>query len=183
MKSHKCLILLAATLLVAGCAPRGNFSAASAQAPVPERGAIALRERPASTPQSSKEIGRENRLIGKILVADRSLERIDHFRTLGMKGGFGQDQPVCDFIATEKWVSQFGPTIQAGERFSIGKATVVEATDGYGNTGTKLILESAAPKEGLVFYCYAFNARERAYWAIEKPQIQQALAGFFHFAE
>lgn len=117
------------------------------------------------------------------LVAEVSLAHIDRFRTLGMRQGFGSDQPLCDFIATDKWVSKRGTSIEAGEKIKIGKATVVEATDGFGNTGTKLILDSAEPKEGLVFYCYAFNSGEKAYWAIGKQKIKKALSGYFHIEE
>ena len=73
--------------------------------------------------------------------------------------------------------------IKAGERIKIGKATIVEATDGFGNTGTKLILDSAEPREGLVFYCYAFNSSEKAYWAIDKKKIKMALSGYFRIEE
>jgi hypothetical protein len=125
----------------------------------------------------------EKRMLGITLVADKGLAHIDHFRTLGMARGFGTNQPLCDFIATEKWVSKRGTSIPAGEKIKIGKATLVETTDGFGNTGTKLILDSAEPKEGLVFYCYAFNRREKAYWAIDKKQIKEALSGYFHVEE
>jgi hypothetical protein len=125
----------------------------------------------------------EKQMLGVTLVADKSLDKIDQFRTLGMGRGFGNDQPLCDFIATEKWVSKRGTSIQAGEKVKIGKATLIEATDGFGNTGTKLILDSAEPKEGLVFYCYAFNSREKAYWAIDKKKIKKALSGYFHIEE
>jgi len=127
--------------------------------------------------------GLEKEMLGVTLVADKSLGNIEHFRTLGMGRGFGSDQPLCDFIATEKWVSKRGASIKAGEKIKIGKATVVEATDGFGNTGTKLILDSAEPKEGLVFYCYAFNSREKAYWAIDKEKIKEAISGYFHIEE
>jgi hypothetical protein len=127
--------------------------------------------------------GPEKEMLGITIVADVSLSRIDQFRTLGMAGGFGENQPLCDFIATEKWISKRGSSIQKGETIHIGKATVVEATDGFGNTGTKLILDSAEPKEGLVFYCYAFNRAEKAYWAIDRRQIEQALTGYFHIEE
>jgi hypothetical protein len=125
----------------------------------------------------------EKQMLGVTLVADKSLAHIDHFRTLGMGRGFGSDQPLCDFIATEKWVSKRGAAVQAGEKIKIGKATLVAATDGFGNTGTKLILDSAEPKEGLVFYCYAFNRREKTYWAIDKEKIKTALSGYFHIEE
>jgi hypothetical protein len=138
----------------------------------------------AATKQRDKvESPLEKQMLGVKLVVDSDLDRIDKFRTLGMRHGFGGNQPVCDFIATEKWVNTHGTTIKGGDVITIGKATVVEATDGYGNTGTKLILESAAPKEGLVFYCYAFNAEEKAYWATDKRQVQKALMGYFHFAK
>ena len=127
--------------------------------------------------------GLEKEMLGVTLVADKSLGHIDHFRTLGMRQGFGSDQPLCDFIATDKWVSKRGASIEAGEKIKIGKATLVETTDGFGNTGTKLILDSAEPKEGLVFYCYAFNSREKAYWAIDKKKIKKALSGYFHIEE
>ncbi len=122
----------------------------------------------------------EKEMLGASLVVERNLANIDRFRSLGMRGGFGSDQPLCDFIATDKWVSKHGASIEAGEKIKIGKVTVVEATDGFGNKGTKLILDSAEPKEGLVFYCYAFNAREKAYWAIGKEEIKEALSGYFH---
>jgi hypothetical protein len=127
--------------------------------------------------------GLEKEVLGITLVADVSLAKIDRFRTLGMGQGFGGNQPLCDFIATEKWVSKRGGSIEAGEKIKIGKATVVEATDGFGNKGTKLILESAEPKEGLVFYCYAFNSRKQTYWAIDKEKIKKALSGYFHIEE
>jgi hypothetical protein len=127
---------------------------------------------------SGKEL--EKQMRGVTLVADKSLADIDRFRTLGMRRGFGNDEPLCDFIATEKWVSKRGASIKAGEKVKIGKVTLVEATDGFGNTGTKLILDSAEPNEGLVFYCYAFNRSEKAYWAIDKEKIKQALSGYFH---
>ena len=130
---------------------------------------------------SGKEL--EKQMLGVTLVADKSLANIDHFRTLGMRRGFGNDEPLCDFIATEKWVSKRGTSIKAGEKIKIGKVSLVEATDGFGNTGTKLILDSAEPNEGLVFYCYAFNSSEKAYWAIDKKQIKQALSGYFHIEE
>jgi hypothetical protein len=125
----------------------------------------------------------EKEMLGVTLVADKSLGNIDQFRTLGMRRGFGSDQPLCDFIATEKWVGKRGASIEAGEKIKIGKATFVEATDGFGNKGTKLILDSAEPKEGLVFYCYAFNSREKAYWAIGKEKVKVALSGYFHIEE
>lgn len=135
----------------------------------------------AEAPAPGKELEKE--MLGVTLVADKSLDHIDHFRTLGMSRGFGSDQPLCDFIATEKWVSKRGALIKAGERIKIGKATIVEATDGFGNTGTKLILASTEPQEGLVFYCYAFNSDEKAYWAIDKKKIKMALSGYFRIEE
>ncbi len=135
----------------------------------------------AEAARPGKEV--EKQMLGITLVADKSLDNINHFRTLGMQRGFGSDQPLCDFIATEKWVSKRGASIKAGEKVKIGKATVVEATDGYGNTGTKLILYSAEPNEGLVFYCYAFNSGKKAYWAIDKKKIQAALSGYFRIEE
>jgi len=157
--------------ILTGCSAETNCASAK-----PKESRVA-----AEAPAPGKEL--EKGMLGVTLVADKSLDHIDHFRTLGMSRGFGSNQPLCDFIATEKWVSKQGASIKAGERIKIGKATVVEATDGFGNTGTKLILDSAEPKEGLVFYCYAFNSGEKAYWAIDKNKIKKALAGYFHIEE
>ncbi len=154
----------------------GSSAETNSAAAKPKKSQVA-----AEAPAPGKELEKE--MLGVTLVADKSLDRIDRFRTLGMSRGFGGDQPLCDFIATEKWVSKRGTSIKAGEKIKIGKATIVEATDGFGNTGTKLILDSAEPNEGLVFYCYAFNSKEKAYWAIDKKQIKKALSGYFHIEE
>jgi len=120
---------------------------------------------------------------GLTLVTEVSLNNIHRFRTLGMGGGFGQDQPLCDFIATERWTNKRGTSIAKGETIKIGKVTLIETPDGYGNTGTKLILDSAEPKEGLVFYCYAYNREEGSYWAINKDELRAALKGYFRIAD
>ena len=55
----------------------------------------------------------------------------------------------------------------------------MQNTDGYGNSGTKLILGSAAPKAGLAFYCYGFNRERKTFWAIDTKEFQAAVGGYF----
>ena len=129
----------------------------------------------------SADIAEENAesLKGTTLVAAADIKNADRWRTLGMGRGFGSGQPVCDFLATAKYVSRYGNTIRKGDRFTIGSAKVSESRDGYGNVGTKLILRSAAPKDGLAFFCYAYASGDKSFWAIDRREIQQALKGYF----
>ena len=123
----------------------------------------------------------ENELLGKTFVVKdgSTVPNIYTFRSMGIRNGFGNGEPICDFIASEGYVAKHGDTMKAGESFTIGKATVVEATDGFGNSGTKLILESAPPKDGLTLYCYGFDRAKMTYWAIGREKTQQAVADYF----
>ena len=87
---------------------------------------------------------------GLVFTAEQNFSdvSISNCKSFG-KGGFGEGGPFCEMYANEKYTSKYGNTIEKGESFTIGKAIILPNTDGYGNTGTKLILATAAPKEGL----------------------------------
>jgi hypothetical protein len=113
------------------------------------------------------------------LVAARDMGNVDNYRSLGICGGFGDGQPIVDFKARGAYVAKHGNLIEKGDRFVIDSAEVVQNTDGFGNSGTKLILGSAAPKAGLAFYCYGFNRERKTFWAIDVEQFKAAVHGYF----
>lgn len=136
---------------------------------------------PDSAPQSGKNPAARKQVDlesfqGITLEAIRNLERVDQYRTLGMRRGFGQGQPVSDFKAAEGYVESFGTHIRKGERFEIGKVAFVP--DNL-DKGTKLLLVSGAPKAGLHFYCYGFDSQERRSWPIDIEEFETAVAGYF----
>ncbi len=108
---------------------------------------------------------------------------ISSFRSMGIEEGFGNGEPICDFIASEAYAAKHNNQMQPGESFTIAKATLVEATDGFGNTGTKLILESAPPKDGLTLYCYGFDRAKKVYWAVGREQTQVAVKDYFRIQD
>jgi len=116
---------------------------------------------------------------GITLVAARDMDHVDSYRSLGIRGGFGQDQPIVDFIARRNYVDMWGKLIEKGDRVVIGSAEVVDSTDTFLNSGTKLILRSAAPKEGLIFFGYGFNQADSHFWAIGMKQFRAAVDGYF----
>ena len=118
-------------------------------------------------------------LEGLTMVALVDMRDVDKWRSLGIQGGFGDHEPICDFIARKAYVEKHGIVIEKGERFEIGSVEVVTSTDTYGNSGTKLIVRSAAPKEGLEFYGYGFSRAEKSFWAIDKEALEEALKGYF----
>ena len=129
-------------------------------------------------PAPGKKVDAES-FKGITLVATRDMGNVDSFRSLGIRGGFGDDQPIVDFIARGAYVSKYGDRIEKGDRFIIDSAEVVQNTDGFGNSGTKLILGSASPKAGLAFYCYGFNREQKTFWAIDTKEFQAAVDGYF----
>jgi len=140
-----------------------------------------------------KESGEEEQTLGKkidvssftgiTLVAAADMGSVDGYRSLGIRNGFGSGQPIADFIARGAYVSKHGNLIEKGDRFVIDSAEVVDSTDAFGNSGTKLILRSAAPKAGLAFYCYGFNAGRKTFWAIDTREFQAAVDGYFTMEE
>jgi len=118
-------------------------------------------------------------LEGLTLVATVDMRDVDKWRSLGIQSGFGDNEPICDFIARKAYVEKHGTVIEKGERFEIGSVEVVNSTDTYGNSGTKLIVRSAAPQEGLEFYGYGFSRTEKSFWAIDKEVLERALKGYF----
>ena len=125
----------------------------------------------------------EESFKGITLVAARNMDRVDRYRSLGIRCGFGDDQPIVDFKARGTYVAKHGNLIEKGDRFVIDSAEVVQNTDGFGNSGTKLILGSAAPKAGLAFYGYGFNRERKTFWAIDMKEFRAAVGGYFTVEE
>ena len=117
--------------------------------------------------------------IGKKLVATQTIKDIGTIRSWGIRKGFGHGEPITDFMANEGFVTQNGSTINEGQEFTIQKAVVLQNTDGYGNSGTKLIFETSTTSTGLVFWSYGFDAGKQSFWAIDKEQILVSLEGNF----
>ena len=117
--------------------------------------------------------------IGKKLIATRTIADIGTIRSWGIRKGYGHGEPITDFMANEGFVTKNGSTINEGQEFTIHKAVVLQNTDGYGNSGTKLIFETSTTSTGLVFWSYGFDAEKKSFWAIDKEQIQVSLEGNF----
>lgn len=110
---------------------------------------------------------------GLSLTTKSNFADITQFSTFGGNGNLSDS--VCEFVGNELYTTKHGKMLEKGVTFKIKKATVLQNTDGLGNSGTKLILESAPPIEGLYFYCYSFNASEKVFKAINKEAVLSIL--------
>ncbi len=113
---------------------------------------------------------------GVTLVAIRDLDHVDRFRSLGITDGFGNGQPISDFIARKQYVTEHGTVIKKGDRFVIDQVQIkVQAR----HTGSKLILRSAEPRAGLAFYCYGYDRSRDLCWPIDLASFKKTVAGYF----
>ena len=113
---------------------------------------------------------------GMVLVAKVNLDNLDKWRNFG-----GKTPPyneTIEFIANAVYTSEYGTMLEQGETVKIGKATVLQNSDGK-NSGTKLILESAPPKQGLFFYCYGIDGQQNRFWALDKKTVEDILCDSF----
>ena len=119
--------------------------------------------------------------IGITLIAKEDLVNIDQFMAFGSYRA--PQNATCEFVANSLYTSQYGITLKKGDSFVIGNATILEHTDGLGNSGTKLILESADPKKGLTLYCYAIDPSKKQFWALDKDTVLKILNEMFEIEE
>ena len=116
-------------------------------------------------------------LEGMILVAKNHLGDLDKW------GNFGGKTPpyneTIEYIANKVYTSKHGTMLTKGDAVKIGKATVVYNSDGK-NSGTKLILESAPPKQGLFFYCYGIEEQHEYFWAFDNKTVEDILGDYFY---
>ncbi len=117
-----------------------------------------------------------------VFTAEQNVNGINNF-VLFSEPSFGSGGGICEVFANEMYTSKYGNGIEKGVSFKIGNPVLVPNTDGYGNSGTKLILNAAPPHEGLVIYCYAFDGRKKHFNAIDKEQIKSILAGTFTISD
>lgn len=115
--------------------------------------------------------------IGMTLIAEKNFEGIDKFSNICPKNP--PFNHACEFVANEVYTSKYGNSLEKGSSFTIGKATIVKNTDGTGYSGTKLVLESAAPKQGLFFYCYGIDGASKKFWALNKKRVIDIFEGSF----
>lgn len=115
--------------------------------------------------------------IGIELIARENMHNIDEFMSFGSLSA--PSNATCEFVANGFYTSKYGNVFEMGDSFTIGNATILEHTDGYGNSGTKLILESAEPKKGLALYCYAWEPRKKRFWALDKYTLTNILSEKF----
>lgn len=114
---------------------------------------------------------------GITITAEQDYDGIENFRVFG--GKYSGSTEMCEFVANGNYTSKYGQMLKKGDSFKIGKAYVLRNTDGYGNSGTKLILESAEPKKGLTFYCYSFDAQKSKFKSLDYKTVQDILNGNF----
>ena len=119
--------------------------------------------------------------IGITLIADQDFRNIDQFRSIGSLRA--PANATCEFVANKIYTSKYGTTLERGDSFRIGKATILEHTDGLGNSGTKLILESAKPRKGLTLYCYAIESSKKQFRALDKDTVLTILDELFDIEE
>lgn len=158
MKSRNCYVLLLMALLVQGISTGCSILSKSGN--------------PSVTAQELK---------GITLIARDNMHNIDEFTSFGSNSA--PSNATCEFVANGLYTSKYGNVFEMGDSFTIGNATILEHTDGYGNSGTKLILESASPKEGLTLYCYAWEPKKKRFWALDKDTVMNILSENFEIED
>ncbi len=115
--------------------------------------------------------------IGITLIARSDYNNLDKFMSFGSLSV--PQNATCELFANEVYTSRYGTSLKKGDSFEIGNAIILENTDGFGNSGTKLILESTNPKKGLTLYCYAFDPDKKQFWALDKDTVLKILNELF----